>query len=560
MATRISTSLPKSPTHSSPGEPCVPRTAAKAVPGRHIFQRPDGVPAARSTVAPASAGAPRRAASAAALARSSAGSAAVIGPPSEPGDAEPASPRAASPARSHPASTSIDAPNQRQQAAQADVSHGYSVQQAAHRHGIGDPDAMAALNRQATLAQGLNAVRAGMPLGRAVVSLGISDPAHIQGLTHIAALRDSGDPRLQEAARRATLSHADECSALEQLAAHGPALKAVREGQPIYAVIEKTGISNPELTNMLKRVAVALAHRETRPLALTLDPADPQQLLALDKRVAHGPALAAVQNGEAAAQVIQHMGISSRMLRGDLQQVAALLRSDDPALRAHAKHLMLQPLTDPRARTHLADLERLATHGPAMAAVRAGKPAADVIAQMGISQLAHVKSLKSMAALTAFANEPSQHAAKGEIDTRIRRLAPRLRENTPGAIREIEDLATATAALAAVKAGQEPSTVARHMGIRNRDNIKLLKNIAALAARPEPTERGFAVHLTRTQVAHPGVVETIERRTTAGPGVAAVRSGESVRAVAKRMGIVSPGNLQRLEEVARRTSSPRTPE
>jgi hypothetical protein len=491
MPARISRSLPTTPARALPGEPSAPRTAAKNVTGRHIFQRPGTMPPVRATVTPAAPGGPRRAASATALARSSAGRASLAGPPSEPGNAEPASHGASSPGRSHPASTSIDAPNQRLQAAQADVSQGDSVQHAAHSHGIGDADAMAALDRLATLGPGLNAVRAGMPVGRVVVSLDISDPAHIQALTNVAVLRDSGDPRLNEAAQHATLSHADECSALERLVAHGPALKAVREGQPIYAVIEQMGISSP-------------------------------------------------------------------MLRGDLHQVAALLRSNDRALRAHAKHITLQPLTDPRARTNLADLERLVTHGPAMAAVRAGKPVADVIAQMGISQLAHAKSLRNVAALTAFCNGPSQHATKAQIDTQIRQIAPRLSKDAPVAMREIEDLVTATAALAAVKAGHNPLAVAREMGIRSRDNINLLKNIAALAARPEPSERDFAMHLTRTQVAHPGVAATIERRTAAGPGAAAVRAGESVRAVAKRMGITSPGSLRRLEDAARKTSSPPT--
>jgi hypothetical protein len=177
---------------------------------------------------------------------------------------------------------------------------------------------------------------------------------------------------------------------------------------------------------------------------------------------------------------------------------------------------------------------------------------------MGISQLAHAKSLRSVAALTAFCNGPSQHATKAQIDTQIGQIAPRLSKDAPVAMREIEDLVTATAALAAVKAGHNPLAVAREMGIRSRDNINLLKNIAALAARPEPSERDFAMHLTRTQVAHPGVAATIERRTAAGPGVAAVRSGESVRAVAKRMGITSPGSLRRLEDAARKTSSPPT--
>jgi hypothetical protein len=272
---------------------------------------------------------------------------------------------------------------------------------------------------------------------------------------------------------------------IEYAAAHGPALAAVRAGEPVYAVMERMGISDPDLAAPLKNVAVLVRSGDlaSQQFAQNADLGNPAQHEVLERLAAHGPAMAAVKAGDPLASVLEQTGISDPLLKNDLKNMSALVHSGSAGLRALAQQLH-PGFGDPQARHHLARLEGVVVKHLAVQAVLAGEPAAAVSERMGIGQpqhrahlegveqrasaeRAHAARLKNVAAL-ASAGDPS-------VTARANELLQRADGGSAAAARRLEEVTARSMAADAVKGGESVSSVAHRMGISSPDLLAELQ-------------------------------------------------------------------------------------
>jgi hypothetical protein len=272
---------------------------------------------------------------------------------------------------------------------------------------------------------------------------------------------------------------------LQYAAAHGPALAAVRAGEPVYAVMERVGISDPDLAAALKNVAVLVRSGDlaSRRFAQNADLGDPAQDRVLQRMAAHGPAMAAVKAGQPLLAVLEQAGISDPLLKNDLKNMAALVHSGSAGLRALAQQLR-PGFGDPEARHHLARLEGVVVQHLAVQAVLAGEPAAAVAERMGIGQprhrmhlqaveqrapaeRAHAARLKNVAALVS-AGDPS-------ITARANELLQMAEGGSTAAARRLEEVTARSMAADAVKGGESVSSAADRMGISRPDLLAELE-------------------------------------------------------------------------------------
>jgi hypothetical protein len=501
MPSRISGRSPSSQPQPPSGE-TAPRTTELPAGARHIYRRPENSPTGRPPALPASAG---------------------LAPRASPGSAP--APSGASPAGSR-------------QRARADALPG-----GAPGSSPTDPPGQHALN----------AVRAGHPPGKVAFALDIADPAIQNSLKNVAALMRSSDPELRQLAEKADL-HPDAAYPIQYAAAHGPALAAVRAGEPVYAVLERMGISDPDLAAPLKNVAVLVRSGDPaqRQFAQNADLGDPAQDKVLERMAAHGPAAASVKAGETPSAVAGTMGISDPLLKNDLKNLAALAGSADPALQRFAQSA---DLGDPAARK---GLQKLAAHGPAMAAVKAGEPLPAVLAQVGISDPLLKNDLKNMAALV--------HSGSAGLRALAQQLRPGFGD--PEArhhLARLEGVVVKHLAVQAVLAGEPAAAVFERMGIgqpqhraqleaveqrapAERAHAARLKNVAALASAGDPAVTARANELL--QMADGGsaaAARRLEEVTARSVAADAVKGGESVPSVANRMGIARPDLLAELQ-------------
>jgi hypothetical protein len=502
MPSRVSGTSPSSQPQPSNGERAAPRTSEYPAGPRHIYRRPENGPAGRPPSLPGSAGlAPRTGTGVAAAA-------------------------------------SGQSPAGSRQRALADALPG-------RMPGASPPGSPGQ--------HALNAVKAGQHPGRVAFALGIDDPAIDSSLKNVAALMRSSDPELRELAEKADL-HPDAAYPIEYAAAHGPALAAVRAGEPVFAVIERMGISDPDLAAPLKNLAVLVRSGDPaqRQFAQNADLSDPAQHQVLERLAAHGPAAAAVKAGEPLSAVAQTMGISDPLLHNDLKNLAALTGSTDPALQRFAQNA---DLNDPTVRK---DLQKLAAHGPAMAAVKAGEPLPAVLEHTGISDPLLKNDLKNMAALV--------HSDSAGLRALAQQLRPGFGD--PEArhhLARLEGVVVKHLAVQAVLGGEPAAAVFERMGIgqpqhrmqleaaeqrapAERAHAARLKNVAALASAGDPAVTARANELL--QMADGGSaaaarrLEEVTARTVAAD---AMRGGESVSSAANRMGISSPDLRAELE-------------
>jgi hypothetical protein len=225
-------------------------------------------------------------------------------------------------------------------------------------------------------------------------------------LKNLAALASSGDPDQKQFALDANLDDPATRKALQRLAAHGPAIAAVKAGASLPTVFEQMGISDPVLKNDLKNMA-ALVHSDDaslRALAKQLHPGfgNPEarrHLAGLERLVVNGPAARAVLAGEPAAAVFERMGISQPQHCAHLQaveqsahaerahaarrkNVAALASTGDASVTARANEL-LQMADGGNARA-ARRLEEVTTRAVAAAAVKGGESVSspDLLAEL----------------------------------------------------------------------------------------------------------------------------------------------------------------------------------
>jgi hypothetical protein len=504
MPSRISASSPSSQPQPQPqplsGEATAPRTAEYPAGARHIYQRPGNGPAGRAPTLPGSA---------------------AMAPRANPGLASASASSASAGSRPR---------------AQADV---------------------AAQERHAARGPGLSGVKAGQSPGRVAFALGISDPAIVNSLRNVAALMRSSDPDLRQLAHQADL-HPDAAYPIEYAAAHGPALEAVRAGEPVFAVMERMGISDPGLAAPLKNAAALVLSGDPalRQFAQNVDLDDPAHDEVLERLAAHGPAAAAVKAGETASQVAGTMGISNPTLKSELKHLAALAGSGEPVFQQFAQNA---DFADPAVREALPKLaQKLTAHGQGMAAVKAGQTPAAVIEQMGISDPLLHNDLKQMAALA--------HSD----DAQLRALAQQLRPGfgNPEArsqLANLERLVVNGPAAKAVSAGEPAAAVFERMGIgqpqhrthlqaieqntTQRAHAALLRNVAALSSTGNPNVIARANELLQmAEGGRAGAARKLEEVTTRAVGVHAAWGGEDVASVAGRMGISRPDLLAELQE------------
>lgn len=114
-----------------------------------------------------------------------------------------------------------------------------------------------ALEQAAARGPALEKAKVGVSGARAAFTAGISDDALIRSLKNVTVLAQSQNPEWQALARNADLSDPQQAAQLEQAAARGPALSAIRGGQPPWAVIEEHGISDPALKSALLSLAAS---------------------------------------------------------------------------------------------------------------------------------------------------------------------------------------------------------------------------------------------------------------------------------------------------------------
>lgn len=462
-------------------------------------------------------------------------------PSSQPPSGEPAAPRTAEPAAARhifrrpgngPAGRAPALPTSAGSAPRADP----GVASASSGGASQRPPSASASNRPRAPA---DALRWHLPAASA-----LDQPAQRLGL----AQADVADGQnFRTAARRHGLNDPASMAALEQSAARGPGLNAVKAGQSPVRVALALGISDPAITNSLKNVA-ALMHSSDPALRQLAHKTDlhPDDAYPLEYAVAHGPALAAVRAGKPVFAVIERMGISDPALAAPLKNAAALLLSGDPALQRFAQHV---DLGDPAQHEVL---ERLAAHGPAAAAVKAGEAPSAVAGTMGISDPALKTQLKHLAAL-AGSGEPvfQQFAQNADLaDPAVREALPKLAQK----------LAAHGQGMAAVKAGHTPAAVIEQMGISDpllRNDLKQMAalvhsddaNLRALAQQLRP---GFGNAEARSQLAN------LERVVVNGPAARAVLAGEPAAAVFERMGIGQPQHRAHLEAVEQRVTAQHT--
>jgi hypothetical protein len=112
-----------------------------------------------------------------------------------------------------------------------------------------------ALEQVAARGPALEKAKAGVSGTRAAFTAGVSDAALIRSLKNVTVLAQSDNPEWQALARDADLSDPHQAAQLEQAAARGPALAAIRGGQTPWAAIEEHGISDPALKSALLNVA-----------------------------------------------------------------------------------------------------------------------------------------------------------------------------------------------------------------------------------------------------------------------------------------------------------------
>lgn len=249
-------------------------------------------------------------------------------------------------------------------------------------------------------------LRAGHPPGKVAFALDISDPAIESSLRNVAALMRSGDLASRQFAQNADLGDPAAREDLQKLAAHGPAMAAVKAGEPLPAVLEQTGISDPLLKNDLKNMA-ALVHSDSaglRGLAQQLRPGfgDPQarhHLARLEGVVVKHLAVQAVLAGEPAAAVSERMGIgqpqhrmhleaveqrapAERAHAARLKNVAALASTGDPSVTARANELL--QMADAGSAAAARRLEEVTTRSVAADAVKGGESVSSAADRMGI--------------------------------------------------------------------------------------------------------------------------------------------------------------------------------
>ncbi len=360
------------------------------------------------------------------------------------------------------------------------MADGGNVRTAAHDHGLNDPASIGALEQFAARGRGLSAVKAGQSPGKVAFALDISDPAIENSLKNVAALMCSSDPELRQLAQKADL-HPDAAYPIEYAAAHGPALQAVRAGEPVYAVMERMGISDPDLAAPLKNVAVLVRSGDlaSQQFAQHADLGDPAQHEVLERLAAHGPAMAALKAGEPLAAVLEQTGISDPLLKNDLKNMAALVHSGSAGLRALAQQLR-PGLGGPEARHHLARLEGVVVKHLAVQAVLAGEPAAAVSERMGIGQPQHrmqLAGLERRAHVERLNKNVSALATAGDdsVKARANELLQMAQRGSARAGRKLEEVTTRSVAADAVKGGESVPSVAHRMGISSPDLLAELE-------------------------------------------------------------------------------------
>jgi hypothetical protein len=517
----------------------------------------------------------------------------------------------------------LDHPQQRLRGATHDLLAGQTAAQAIHQHGICDPEHAGTLGdievllssgnpgfrallerasrqqRGASFALGyvaahgpaLQAVRNGEPASGVFKRMGISDPELTQPLKNIAAFVASANQKYRRIGllSRIDLSKPQTAQTLEKLTARGPAKDAVRAGQSVHSVTERMGISDPHHIQQLekasargpalaqvqageqpRRVAVRLGISDDAHIqalinvsvlinsgdpalhaeALRADLGDKNQMAQIQRKVAQGPALARVLDGEDAAVVRSEMGISDPQLGNQLKNVAALMASGDPAWQAAAAAAELGESAQSAA------LETLAARGPALAAVKSGEPVATVCERIGIAHPMLVNDLKNVAAL----------AGCGDARLRAQALQLSLDPQDPvGRMNQdrLEGLAFRGPAAAAVALGQPAADVIERMGIAQPQHVKYLKSMAALMAfSRKPANHALRKDIDQAVVrsdrrdnvaAGAKALEVLAAKTA---GLAAIKEGKDLEVVAREMGIEEPASIKLLKNVAALVSSP----